>query len=110
MSESAIASDRFIQFCYRMPVNFFYPAYNHLCNSVAWLYQLFRIGKVDENNFQFSAIIRIHGSRRIQTGDPMLQRQSAARSYLGFIAWWKLNENSSGNQLPFQWPEGYRMR
>ena len=42
--------------------------------------------QIQEDDAQFSAIAGVNGARGVGNGDGMLERQSAARPHLGFVA------------------------
>ena len=59
--------------------------YNHLGYTLAIIDNEILCREIDEQNHDFTAIIGIDGSRRIQYGNAMLQSQTAARTDLRFI-------------------------
>lgn len=55
---------------------------------------------VDEQHFDFTAVVGIDGAGAIEDGDAVFEGEAAARPHLRFIPFGQFNEQSSGNQNP----------
>ena len=77
MAKTTMAPLGATQFLYQYQVRFFYPADDHLCNTVSVMNKLGLTAQVDQYNFYFPPVITVDGARRIETGNTLFNGQSA---------------------------------
>ena len=75
---------------------------NHLCDALTIVHHKLFTGEVHQNNPDFSAVVGIDGSRRIEHGDTFLQGQSATRPHLSLIAFGQGNKKPGGDEPPLK--------
>ena len=45
-----------------------------------------RVAMIDQDRFDFAAIIAVDGARRVQTSDTVIEREAGARTHLRFVS------------------------
>lgn len=82
MSEPSCSTLRLIERFHLVPFHLFMLSHNHLGNTLTIIDDEGLIREIDKDDTDFSTIVSVNSSRRIQHSDPFLNGQSAARSHL----------------------------
>ena len=88
MTKATRISFRHVKIRHRFPVHSLHRLHHHLCNPVPMMYDLLFTGKINQDHFDLSPVIRINRSRCVQTSDALFHRQTAARPHLRLIPIW----------------------
>ncbi len=98
-----------IKFLARLPLNLLMTGYDHLGDTLSVLNHKWLFGKVHKNNLDFSAIIGINGTGRIQYGNAFLGGKTAAGANLGLIAFRKCDVQAGRDQGSLEGFQYYRL-
>ena len=101
MPEAAVLSFRFGKRLDFMPLRPHHALHDHLGNALA-AFDDDRLGaQINRDHMNFTAKIRVDGSRTVYQGKSLLERKPAARPDLRFETRWHSDSDSGGNQRPF---------
>ena len=84
MSESSLSPLCVVEVVGRLPFNVTVPGDDELRDSLSVVDGLRLIAEVDEDNADFSAVVGIDGSWRVEHGEPPFECQSASWPDLAF--------------------------
>lgn len=73
---------------------------DHLGDAFAVLDGEGFLSVIDQQHFDFTAVVGIDGTRTVEHGDAVFEGEAAARPYLRFIPFGQFNEQSGGNKHP----------
>ena len=86
MSVSALAACGVVERFDGLPLDDFVARHHQLCHALAVLHDEGLVAVIDEQNFQFAAVVGIDGARRIEHGDAVAQGQARAGAHLPLVA------------------------
>lgn len=108
-SKTAVAARGVVECFDGFPLDAFITGYDHLGDALAVLNGLDFIRKVDEDAFDFTAVITVDGSRCVCQADAAFDGQSAAWTNLGFKTIGEFDEQPGRDERTAKWWQGNRM-
>ena len=91
MTKTTCSTFGFVQLDCLFPFCALMASNDHLGNAFAVIYHKFFLTKVDEDDAEFTTIVSVDCSRRVQHGDAFFQGKAATRANLRLVTHWQLN-------------------